>query len=938
MSSKKVKEGKGHEFNNNRYLYIRQIREALNRLEKSMKWSSDHNNQISERKKRFIFENLLYTTSSDETDPEGKFVQAYTSRKLTKPDKHNLKKDRKRNYTKVMNDNSNRVESDSDSSDSEDDINDKRAERRKRRFLTLKLKEKNLTTLHRDDIGSSSSKEFQKSKISHVGSNVMKKLAQSQKQNRMTSTDSNSESVNEKIFTERFSDKQNIFFKSGINKIMDKMKELCSDYELQIDNIKCKHLKKDMRHYDSTEKVFRKLMKVIENVKEEIDVQENELINFYEDWEKNRRSENAEHEDSSPSEAVESKAAVDKKESEKLKNVSRVTPLVSECDNEVLGNEAQATEKISIYDDSDQSDASLILVNRTITDKILPVKTDLTEQAKLADETRGQQETSQDCLASDIIILDVSEDDIHDDTTIENVTPSPEIKDESDNESQTNVTLDNNENDSMIDEKKRKRKGSSDNVEGLEKTREKEIDSFSNTLDEVERPKKALLTLDSDAPPTMLVNDITITVKPNENDNFKKTESSGTVKPDKKTKKYSRQNEFEDKWLEDMIQIIEAESLAVRMLFESNSDDSLSYTEKPIFKRSLKRKLNSIVSSADSDSDDDSNLNGKEQNSLKKEQKKNKRPSSSIEKQGNSNRDLNSNISSETSIGKRHSLRKKNAESKKVSTSLKMLLNNKLKNLIESDKIFSSMVVLERLPKSALRKHHNTLEKSREYLESKEYGSLVSVDNLRRNTRSRSLLRSSQITQLCRNSNSKSKEVEETLLDHLKRVEEGDFNEAIGNDAVSDPENDNTVTKSDTSMQSNKDSIKKADTVTKKMLLYSSDSDAPIEKKVSSESDEEKNMNESGKPAERPSAKSTQEDSDKENDEKREKSRLRWHKLSTMKIISDSDSDVDRQKWDKRRKNRQTAKNDQAEDSESNNDSVVKHKPRTRRIIMDSDD
>ncbi|XP_017875510.1 transcriptional regulator ATRX homolog isoform X2 [Ceratina calcarata] len=955
MSSKRVKEGKCHEFNNKEPFYIKQRRMALNRLKESMKPLLDDNN-TSEQKKSSVFKNDLDTTSSSETDPEGKFAQSHTSRERTKLDKHNLKKDRRSSYINVRNDKSKRIESDSESSDTEDNINDKRAERRDRRILMLKLKEKNLNTLHRDDTGSSSSKEFQKSKISHVGSNVMKKLARSQKQNRMTSTDSNSESVNEKIATEKLSDKQNIFFKSGINKIMNKMKELCSEYELQVDNIKWKHLKKDMRNYDSTEKVYKKLKTVIESMKEELDVQDKKLINFYEDWEKNCRSENTEHEDSSPSEAEESKTAVNEKESEKLKNVSQVSPIVSECDDEIFsGNEAQATlgkndknkienlptiAEISMNDDSDQVDASPIVANRTIRDKILPVKTDLTEQTKLAEETGDQKETSQECPASDILSLNVSVDDIFDETTIENVSPSPKIKDESDNGSETDVTLNKNGSDSMINERKRKRNNSSDTVEGLEKSREKEMDSFSNTLDEEERAKKALLTSDSDTPPITLINDITTTVESSENDNIKETDATETMKPDKKRKKYNnRQNESEDKSPEDLTKIMEAESLAVRMLLESNSDDSLSHSEKPIFKKSLKQKLNSTGSSEDSSSDDDSNLNGEKQNSSKEGQKKNERPSSSIEKQDNSSKDSNSNIDSESSIGKRYSLRKKNAENKKDSTSLKMLVNNKMKNSIESDKIISCKVVLERLPKSVLNKHNNTLEKSREYLESKEFRSLIRVDNLGRNTRSKSLTRSSNITQLCRNSKSKSKEAEETLLDHLKRIEEGNFDEAVGNDAVSDPENDNTVMKTDTTMQSNEDLIKQADAVTKKMLLYSSDSDAPIEKKVSSESDEEKNMNKSGKPVEKPIAKSTQEDSDKENDEEREKSRWRRHKLLTMKLTSDSDSDVARQKWVKKQeKLAETAKNDQAEDSEKNNDSIMKRKPRTRRKIMVSDD
>lgn len=69
----------------------------------------------------------------------------------------------------------------------------------------------------------------------------------------------------------------------------------------------------------------------------------------------------------------------------------------------------------------------------------------------------------------------------------------------------------------------------------------------------------------------------------------------------------------------------------------------------------------------------------------------------------------------------------------------------------------------------------------------------------------------------------KTKEKEDSLLDHLKNVKDDEFIENTSK--KSNMENNNSIAKTYGSFQTNKELIMEADAATKKILLYSSDSD-----------------------------------------------------------------------------------------------------------------
>lgn len=68
----------------------------------------------------------------------------------------------------------------------------------------------------------------------------------------------------------------------------------------------------------------------------------------------------------------------------------------------------------------------------------------------------------------------------------------------------------------------------------------------------------------------------------------------------------------------------------------------------------------------------------------------------------------------------------------------------------------------------------------------------------------------------------KTKEKEDSLLDHLKNVKDDEFENTS---KKSNMENNNLIAKTYGSFQTNKELIMEADAATKKILLYSSDSD-----------------------------------------------------------------------------------------------------------------
>ncbi|XP_017787977.1 PREDICTED: transcriptional regulator ATRX homolog [Habropoda laboriosa] len=287
----------------------------------------------------------------------------------------------------------------------------------------------------------------------------------------------------------------------------------------------------------------------------------------------------------------------------------------------------------------------------------------------------------------------------------------------------------------------------------------------------------------------------------------------------------------------------------------------------------------------------------------------------------------NADFSSEK--GKEESLVHKQTDSKGRAHLLKV-------NYTGSDKKLKmlSEVVVERLSDEVLEKYKDALNKSRQYLESKEIKSLIDLDRLQKNRRT--------ICDSPRNLRKKrtwtTKEEEDSLLNHLMNIEDEEFVEHAGEDSNS--EHDNPIVKTQASFQTNDELMAEADAVAKNILLCSSDSDMGEQKVASQDSDSEKEKSEtkSNDHSKKSTQKEEEKDSDKENEEERKKNKWRRNKILTSTFSSDSDTDVKREKWNaKQNELREKAEEDNT--SLDDKEEVIKHKRRVRKkmIVSDSD-
>ncbi|XP_044581817.1 transcriptional regulator ATRX homolog isoform X1 [Cotesia glomerata] len=244
------------------------------------------------------------------------------------------------------------------------------------------------------------------------------------------------------------------------------------------------------------------------------------------------------------------------------------------------------------------------------------------------------------------------------------------------------------------------------------------------------------------------------------------------------------------------------------------------------------------------------------------------------------------------------------------------------------------IVELNRLSKKTLSQHSKALRLSAEYLENKKVSSLLSLDGLDKKKKKKKH-RSDSSTDESSNSRSrkKTKLVDETLLDHLKKVETGNGNNDSNNSASEDEDSGKKI------VEENEPSLdQQADKIAKSAILASSESsdneETPVEETLN-DSPSSKNS----KDGKKKNKKNDTEDQDKEDDkEKKSKGNDSWKrsKLLTSKIL-DSDSDVENLKAQE--KLSQRSKNDESDSNKEADDSfkVKKKTTRTRRRRLDSD-
>lgn len=536
--------------------------------------------------------------------------------------------------------------------------------------------------------------------------NITKKLTQAKKDN-VISIESDLESIIESEKKFEISKEQSLQLKFHVVKIFNKFKQACSGYELQMEHVKCKYFKKELIYQKSVSNVIQKTKNVINNLKTELDAQEKELINFYEEWNKKCKVQNLDHGDNSLNEIEVTKKIEDKEESDTSKSSSNVESIVSECDNEEIFSDTETNiMKINIDKNRENEDTIVAKFSEKSTNDnensnriISPIlgsnnkkgnRIYADDNSKIINENKRKFKEFN--ISSNEHIINESVNDIFEESIIEN-TDDVNLKDEHENEknleSKENEENNDNKNENSLKNDElnvevksinlcaievKNIKSKSITSEEISESVEKEDNNISDEVDDEEQAKRAMLESDSETP----TNEESLVEKfikqSNTSDSFEKKDvlQMKKIKFDKKKGKNKISNNTSCKNnSSDENEIIKEEACAKNTLLESNSDDSTSPYD---IKKNSNKKYDS--------NDDSEKLSSDNDIVLKQTKNKNK----------DSIKD----------------------DSKQQTFKINYIgSDRKLKMLSE--------VIIERLPENILKKHKNALQKSRQYLESKEF-------------------------------------------------------------------------------------------------------------------------------------------------------------------------------------------------------------------------
>ncbi|XP_012537643.1 transcriptional regulator ATRX [Monomorium pharaonis] len=417
------------------------------------------------------------------------------------------------------------------------------------------------------------------------------------------------------------------------------------------------------------------------------------------------------------------------------------------------------------------------------------------------------------------------------------------------------------------------------------------------------------------------------------------------------------------------------EQAAKKALLESNSEDSIflsslssseKYSDGQLDKRSRREATSSDESSKreqaakttllESNSDDSALVSSKSEKSTDKKSEldsSEKNYFAKIKLLASSDEDSNSEqILPESTISALKNTKRnrepENDEESMVSRKRRKLKLNKNSYYRNDKKLrMSCRVHLTRLSTEVLKCYSRALKKSREYLEHKEFKSLVNLDKLEKRRTNNAMKDFDSLTdsdnsssKVSRNSNKPRKEKakirEESLMDHLKSIENGDVATIETDSDTEEPIcRINTV---DDVPVSNEALISEADRIAKENLLNSSDSNEngviiDSDDNINDDKNEDKTENKKKKYQKKPEEKISKQDDNKKN-----KSDWRRDKLLTDKF-SDTDSDTERKKWGKKQEkivNKLKENNSNSDDEEKAFKSKKKKKAAWRRIL-DSD-
>ncbi|KAL6257217.1 hypothetical protein P5V15_012144 [Pogonomyrmex californicus] len=495
-------------------------------------------------------------------------------------------------------------------------------------------------------------------------------------------------------------------------------------------------------------------------------------------------------------------------------------------------------------------------------------------------------------------------------------------------------------------------------VQDNSKTSQKTNVDDSESLDDAEAlAKKALLETDSDLSPIGNIteqiedpttNDINLTKKNNDaEDNDFDVNSVSTIIFS------ALENKMNENIEKDVVDEIETEitkknidKLDKKSHQELNSSDEDAKAEKAAKKALL-----------ESNSDDSTVLSTESGKVIDKKSEtdsseKNAKAKLALLASSNSESSTSESISSEkTSVSMSTKNTKRNHESESDEESIISKLKRRRLHLDKNpyyrkDKKLRMFCIVhvKRLSKEVLKRYSRALRMSREYLEQKALKSLVNLDKLekkrKKNTKkdSNSSTDDDSSSKISKNANKrkgKVKDKQESLMDHLKRIENGDVLETIEMDSDSE-ELVHQIKKVDDLPMSNEALISEADKIAKENLLNSSDSN---EKEIVIDSDDSVNKDNKDEETEKKKTKYQKESEEKTSkQDKKENSDWRRDKLLTMKL-SDTDSEIEQKKWEKKQEKmeNESKKNNSDSDDEEKSLKTNKKKKKIRRRIIDSD-
>ncbi|XP_046823405.1 transcriptional regulator ATRX-like isoform X1 [Vespa crabro] len=261
-------------------------------------------------------------------------------------------------------------------------------------------------------------------------------------------------------------------------------------------------------------------------------------------------------------------------------------------------------------------------------------------------------------------------------------------------------------------------------------------------------------------------------------------------------------------------------------------------------------------------------------------------------------------------------------------------------------------IQIEILQDHILNQYKDALQKSKEHQNNKKIKRLINLDTLEKPHKKRSSATSKEDNKLPKSLQSlKTKkslieeEEEDSLMDHLKKVQDGDVSVNAEDDSDNNEQNLNSAIESHSAILTNDDLMLEADKIAKDLLLNSSDSNLDDNKEQQStiSDKEEEELNEKDKSIKQKEIKkevikteNEELSAEEKKKQKKRKSKWRRNKILTMKI-SDSESEKEREKWEKSQNKLKIKEEDSDKDNISIKKKTSEHKRKKNRRIFDSD-